>query len=138
MHPKYLDRQGLLALWRESLLAQQVLRNKTRGYKKHPQLLRFQKHKNPLSAIGFYLYQIYQEAKTRGYHFQYGKIACPQRKISPLDIRRGQIAFEFQHLLVKLRKRDKRLYEKYRKIRIILPHPLFRTVKGGLEFWEKV
>jgi len=26
IHPKYLDRQGLLALWREALLAQKVLR----------------------------------------------------------------------------------------------------------------
>jgi hypothetical protein len=38
LHPQYLDPQGLVALWREALLAQAVLRGKTRGYKHHPQL----------------------------------------------------------------------------------------------------
>ncbi len=42
LHPKYLDRQGLLAVWREGLLAQKVLQGKTKGYKNHPQLKRFQ------------------------------------------------------------------------------------------------
>jgi hypothetical protein len=36
LHPRYLDRQGLLALWREGLLAQAVLSGKTRGYLNHP------------------------------------------------------------------------------------------------------
>ncbi len=31
LHPQYLDRQGLVALWREGLLAQEVLRGQTRG-----------------------------------------------------------------------------------------------------------
>jgi hypothetical protein len=29
LHPKHLDRQGLLAVWREGLLAQEVLRGET-------------------------------------------------------------------------------------------------------------
>ena len=33
LRPKYLDSQGLVALWREGLLAQAVLRGKTRGYR---------------------------------------------------------------------------------------------------------
>jgi hypothetical protein len=41
LHPKYLDRAGLLAVWREGLLAQQVLMGNTKGYKNHPQLNRF-------------------------------------------------------------------------------------------------
>jgi hypothetical protein len=32
LHPRYLDSQGLVALWREGLLAQAVLRNRTRGF----------------------------------------------------------------------------------------------------------
>jgi len=38
LHPKYLDSKGMVALWREALLAKQVLLNKTKGYKNHPQL----------------------------------------------------------------------------------------------------
>ena len=41
IHPRYLDRQGLTGLWREALLAQAVLAGLTRGYRSHPQLLRF-------------------------------------------------------------------------------------------------
>ena len=55
IHPKYLDRQGLIALWREALLAQAVLSGKTRGYRNHPQLERFRNHPAPLSAISLYL-----------------------------------------------------------------------------------
>ena len=32
IHPRYLDSRGLVALWRESLLARAVLRSQTRGY----------------------------------------------------------------------------------------------------------
>lgn len=31
MHPRYLDAKGLVALWREALLVQAVLRGETRG-----------------------------------------------------------------------------------------------------------
>jgi hypothetical protein len=36
LHPKYLDSKGLVALWREALLAKAVLNEKTKGYKNHP------------------------------------------------------------------------------------------------------
>jgi hypothetical protein len=36
IHPEYLDAKGLVALWREALLAQNVLQCNTKGYKKHP------------------------------------------------------------------------------------------------------
>lgn len=62
--PSYLDRQGLLALWREGLLAKKVLEQKTKGYRQHPQLLRFDK-----DNINYYLETIYQEAINRDYHF---------------------------------------------------------------------
>lgn len=32
-HPKYLDCKGLVALWRESLLARKVLKGKTKGWR---------------------------------------------------------------------------------------------------------
>ncbi|GIW62281.1 MAG: hypothetical protein KatS3mg090_0107 [Patescibacteria group bacterium] len=69
IHPKYLDSKGLVALWREGLLAKKVLEGKTKGYKNHPQLNRFKTHKKPLEAINSYLFNIYKEAKKRGYNF---------------------------------------------------------------------
>ncbi len=51
IHPMYLDSKGLVALWREALLAQNVLLEKTKGYKNHPQLIRFRASKNALGAI---------------------------------------------------------------------------------------
>ena len=41
LDPAHLDRQGLVACWREALLAQAVLAGRTRGYRHHPQLERF-------------------------------------------------------------------------------------------------
>ena len=55
LHPKYLDARGLVALWREALLAQKVLRGETRGYKHHPQLVRFAETENPPAALATYL-----------------------------------------------------------------------------------
>ncbi len=46
LHPSHLDSRGLVALWREALLAQKVLRGLTRGYKHHPQLARFRSPKD--------------------------------------------------------------------------------------------
>ena len=40
LHPCLLDRQALVAGWREALLAQKVLEGLTRGYTRHPQLER--------------------------------------------------------------------------------------------------
>lgn len=51
LHPKYLDTIGLVALWREALLAKHVLAGLTKGYKNHSQLTRFKKVKFPLGCI---------------------------------------------------------------------------------------
>ena len=63
LHPKYLDTKGLVALWRETLLAKQVLQNKTKGYRNHPQLNRFKNHSEPLEAINYYLSIVFKEAE---------------------------------------------------------------------------
>ena len=70
----YLDPQGLVALWREALLAQAVLREETRGYRQHPQLERFKRHPTPLAAIARYLQAVQAEATRRGYAFDVNKI----------------------------------------------------------------
>jgi len=54
LHPSYLDPQGLVAVWREGLLAQAVLRGQTTGYTRHPQLARF-RGAGALGAMAAYL-----------------------------------------------------------------------------------
>ena len=51
VHPSQLDRAGLVACWRETLLAQAVLSGRTQGYQNHPQLVRFRATAEPLAAV---------------------------------------------------------------------------------------
>jgi hypothetical protein len=136
LHPKYLDPQGLVALWRETLLAQAVLRGETRGYRSHPQLDRFKHHPAPLSAISLYLKAIDAEAQSRGYSFDSSKIR-PARKRVMLSVTSGQIAYEWTHLLAKLKVRNPGLYLKWREAQAPAPHPLFEVRPGEVEPWER-
>src|SRR5678815_5980507 len=97
LHPRYLDPKGLVACWREGLLAQKVLSGATRGYRNHPQLLRFRSARDPMSAIATFLHEIASEAERRGYQFDVRKIA---RSRGPEQIRetRGQLEYEWAHL----------------------------------------
>ncbi len=135
LHPKYLDPKGLVALWREALLAKNVLKGMTKGYKNHPQLNRFESL--PLSFINTYLSSIYKESCSRGYCFDKRKIKKPftKKKIPVTD---KQIEYEFQHLKKKLKLRDKERYNKLLKVKDIFPHPLFKVRKGPVESWEKI
>ncbi len=137
LHPKYLDPVGLVALWREALLAQAVLRGKTRGYRFHPQVARFKGQPHPVATIRSYLRGIHDEACTRGYAFDRRKLGR-YRRVAPVAVSHGQIAYEWQHLLSKLAIRAPLLYEKWRAIRRPEPHPLFRLQRGGIAAWEHV
>ncbi|MFC1898253.1 pyrimidine dimer DNA glycosylase/endonuclease V [Candidatus Cloacimonadota bacterium] len=137
IHPKYLDSKGLVALWRESLLARKVLQNETKGYKNHPQLNRFKRLKDPITAINFYLQAVWEEATYRDYKFDKGKLGKIENTIQ-IDVTTGQINFEKMHLLRKLRKRDKIKFNKYRIINEFDPHPLFTVIEGDVEIWEKI
>src|SRR5215831_9567779 len=122
LHPKYLDPQGLVALWRETLLALAVLRGETRGYRNHPQLERFKTHAAPIAVVSLYLSEIYTEAKSRGYDFDRSKFKAP-RKAARLVVTTGQIEYEWNHLLKKLKARNPALYRKWRNIGAPHPHP---------------
>ena len=138
IHPRYLDRQGLLALWREGLLAQKVLAGKTRGYKAHPQLLRFRENKDPLSLIGSYLHFVAEEARCRNYQFDRSKILKKYNRLPAVPVSRGQLKFETEHLLRKLKKRSPDLYKSWAdQKRGFKPHPIFRAVGGDIELWER-
>ena len=135
IHPKYLDTKGLAALWRETLLAKNVLEEKTKGYKNHPQLMRFKNSDNPLKGINHYLAAVYQESLTRGYHFNKDKFNIYHEQVT-LTVTRGQIEYETQHLLKKLKTRDMVRYNRLLKETNIVPHPVFKIIDGEIEEWE--
>ena len=158
LHPSHLDRMGLVACWRETLLAQAVLAGKTRGYQHHPQLQRFRATPNPLATIGFYLSGIAAEAKDRGYNFNTARILQPgsppppsadseypshssgehsdELPVTRIPVTTGQLDYEWQHLLRKLRERSP---HDASRIENLSPtaHPLFHVVPGSLEDWER-
>lgn len=137
IHPKYLDTKGLVALWREALLAQKVLQGNTKGYKNHPQLLRFKATINPEGAIASYLREIEKEASARNYTFDKSKIA-KKRLTAPIKVTSGQINYELTHLKKKLKIRDKDKYKTLGLVTTIAPHPMFKQVSGDVESWEIV
>jgi hypothetical protein len=136
IHPKYLDPIGLVALWREALLARSVIYGKTKGYKNHPQLARFYLSKNQKRSINDYLFIIYLEAKKRGYKFNRHGL-YKNDVIHRIQITSGQLLFETSHLKYKLHKRNQNYFMAINKIKRLSPHPLFRVVKGEIEKWEK-
>lgn len=136
LHPSYLDARGLVALWREGLLAQKVLLGNTRGYKYHPQLERFRNTRNPVGALASYLTEITAEADARGYRFDRSKIV-KRRYRGEISVTSGQVDYEFRHLLRKLKNRDIKMYQRLKTINRIKLHPLFKKVTGEIEAWEK-
>ena len=137
IHPKYLDSKGLVALWRETLLAKNVLQGKTKGYNNHPQLDRFKNQSSPTIAVNSYLNIIYKESLLRRYNFDKNKIDKHINNIK-ITVTFGQIKYEFNHLLKKLKERDLLNYNKYKDLIEIEPNPIFTTVPGEVESWERV
>jgi hypothetical protein len=135
LHPKYLDTKGLVAVWRETLLAKHVLEGKTKGYKHHPQLDRFKISPNPLETINYYLAVIHEEACNRQYTFNKEKIDWNFKK-RRLTVTDGQLNFEIKHLLRKLKTRDNQKFLQLKQVKSFEPHPLFKTIAGEIETWE--
>ncbi len=136
LHPKYLDAVGLVALWREALLARAVLRGLTRGYRHHPQLERFRAHPLPRSAINAYLENVHAESERRGYDFDASKVG-PVRAPARIVVTSGQLEHEWRHLMAKLRARSPSDYRRWKGLRDPEAHPVFRIVAGPIESWEK-
>jgi hypothetical protein len=137
IHPRYLDSKGLVALWREGLLAQAVLAGRTRGYRQHPQLTRFLGAPAPARRIAAYLRIVHAESVRRGYRFDARKLGRGGR-FAPLPVTRGQIGYEWAHLRRKLKARSPSWLRQVREIKRPRPHPLFRVVAGGVAVWEIV
>jgi hypothetical protein len=136
LHPKYLDAKGLVALWRETLLAKHVLEGRTKGYTNHPQLLRFKNTANPVGVINRYLLEVCAEATARGYNFDTSKIGPVGR--STIPVTSGQLAYEASHLQNKLVVRDPERAVRFKKIKNYELHPIFTLIDGEIEEWEKV
>lgn len=162
LHPSHLDRMGLVACWRETLLAQKVLAGGTQGYRNHPQLERFRAQPDPLAAVGAYLGGVAAEARGRGYRFDVARILRPAAvegesanadagtdgptpgpaaldeppPVPAIPVAVGQLDSEWQHLGRKLQARSPDDAARW-KASGPTPHPLFRVVPGGVEPWER-
>lgn len=136
LHPSYLDTKGLVACWREGLLARKVLNGETKGYKNHPQLERFKKSAEPIIMLDSYLLAIWEEATKRGFAFNRKKIGTLFSE-SRIAVTNGQLEYELRHLKAKLKTRDFKQYQKIAKITSPFPNPLFQVRKGSVESWEK-
>lgn len=138
VHPKYLDQKGLVAVWREALLAQKVLKNETNGYRNHSQLTRFKETDSPLKFISKYLLIIHEESVVRKYKFDKSKIVFPDSFESTIIENSGQLEYEWIHLKKKLESRDPERFEKLKIVSIPDHHPLFKIQEGNIQSWEKI
>jgi Pyrimidine dimer DNA glycosylase len=137
LHPAHLDPQGLVALWREALLAREVLRGRTKGYRRHPQLLRFRSCPSPRAAINGYLAVVFAEAQSRGYQFDRSKLG-PAARVPRIRVTDGQLRYEWTWLQSKLRERSPAVYRRNLEVPVPTAHPIFRVVPGPVAEWERV
>ena len=137
--PRHLDTVGLVALWRESLLALKVLEGLTRGYRNHPQLARFKQCADPLKAINTYLYYVWIEGRRRGFSFREDRVRWDAVDTSlKIPVSEGQLKYEVWHLLRKVLNRNPAWFSYLLQLRCFNPNPLFYPTPGGVEPWERV
>ncbi|MBK8190711.1 MAG: DNA lyase [Vampirovibrionales bacterium] len=147
LNPRYLDAKGLVALWREGLLARHALEGLTRGYRNHPQLTRFKALETPVAAIHQYLAAVLEEAQRRGYRFDASKINASDSSRIVIPVTSGQMAYEFSHLMRKLQQRAPEQWQVLQgqtlqgqglqTIAPVEPHPSFAVIEGPIAEWEK-
>jgi hypothetical protein len=143
--PSLLDKAGLGALWREGLLALNVLKGKTKGYKNHPQLVRFKECENPVQAITDYMHFICDEADSRGYSFNRHKLGTRSNNPEVIVVSAGQIRFEYSHIKNKILTRAPKEIARLQISDFINPigvelHRMFdvNMMNDNVESWERV
>lgn len=138
LHPKYLDSQGLVGLWREALLAFKVLKGETRGYRNHPQLERFREQPEVLMGIKTYLSWVWEAGRARNYNFDRNKFYTePLYESAHMSVTDGQLEFEWNHLMHKLQIRSPGRAELFSTIDTPTPHPSMRVISGPKASWER-
>lgn len=165
LHPRHLDPAGLVAAWREALLAQKVLTGATRGYRAHPQLERFRPGSalaggagdraggavghpggprlpapgRPGVRIVAFLHALADEADARGYRYDRARVVAPRpADVTPVPVTDGQLAYEWDLLRAKLAARSPAWLERWAGVVTPEAHPLFVVVPGPVASWEKV
>lgn len=143
--PSLLDGKGLTALWREGLLALNVLKGKTKGYKNHPQLIRFKECDNPVQAITDYLHFVCDEADSRGYNYSRHKLSTRSNNPEVIQVSAGQIEFEYKHIKNKILTRSPKEIGRLQRSDFISPigvelHRMIDVdmMNDNVESWEKV
>jgi hypothetical protein len=138
IHPQYLDSRGLVAAWREALLAQAVLAGKTEGYTRHPQLTRFRESQDPRSSIVDFLFELLHEAERRGFHFDRSRIAGMEgRSGARIPVGQGQVDYEWAFLRRKLERRSAAWLAALEPVGSPRLNRVFEAHEGGVEGWER-
>jgi hypothetical protein len=138
LHPSYLDIQGLHTVWQEGLLGMMIMENQDAGFQNDPQLIRFWLSGDPMGILGFYLSEIYNEAKNRGFNFDDYKLQKINNSLT-ISVNSGQIDYEALELMNILQKRDKEKFRELNQIfqqKSVKTHPLFYIIEGPVEKWE--
>ena len=137
LHPRHLDSRGLIALWREGLLAQKVLAGEMKGYRNHTQLKRFRAQPDSVATIASYLHAVCNEADVRGYRFDRTKLTRRRPTTASIEVTDGQMHYELVHLLAKLETRDPNRFNSIPTLDLPDPHPYFVIVPGPITSWER-
>ena len=107
------------------------------GYYNHPQLDRFKEKDSPVAALDAYLHHIVDEADSRGYDFDRSKLG-DRKKGLKVSVPKGQLTYEINHLLDKLKSRDPEKYSEVKDVKSPQAHPSVSVTKGGVADWERV
>lgn len=135
-----LDARGLVAAWREALLAQKVLEGGTRGYRSHPQLERFRASPEGRKLLAFFLSELEEEARRRGYAFDREKIhglGTLGREPARIRVTEGQLRYEYELLRAKLEARDRAWLSRLPPYAEVGAAAIFEVVPGPIEAWER-
>lgn len=77
-----------------------------------------------------------EEATARGYAFDRSKVGAVH-KVALINVTRGQLEYEWEHLLRKLAVSNPAGHRKWHVVRKPECHPLFRLRPGGVASWER-
>lgn len=135
VHPKYLDKQGLVSVWREGLRAQKILSGETACSSNQMLVRQFAADPQPMKAIGAYLSFIAAEGARRGYKFGHEKIKCPNFDETAVPLEPKDLVFEMKDLRRRLKARDKDKWRETVKVEKIEPHPGLRGSVMPMSKW---